>query len=208
MAQHYGFANGRSRKMGGLDVRSGPLLPVPKCLLAETVTPFLLPSLTKVDEAHDHVGVGEEVAILQAGQRGALGAEDRLVGVGEALAVGPAALLHRHGIVQVQHEHGRRVVLALEVGARAMGQAQDGEDLALHLPPLLAAEAPVDEARVHLVVQAEVGQSGAQQEQGRPERHEAVGRRGAQRAHVHRAGSTRHPDSGHPPPGPAPPQVA
>lgn len=53
----------------------------------------------------------------------------------------------------------------------------------------------MDEAGVHLVVQAEIGQGGAQQEQRRPERHEAVWRRSAQRAHVHRAGSTR--DPGH-----------
>lgn len=53
----------------------------------------------------------------------------------------------------------------------------------------------MDETRVHLVVQAEVGQCGAQQEQRRPERHEAVWRRSAQRAHVHPAGSTR--DPGH-----------
>lgn len=64
MARHYGFANGPSGTMGGLDVSSGPLLPVPKRLLTETVTPSLLPSLTEVDEAHNHVGVGEEVAIL------------------------------------------------------------------------------------------------------------------------------------------------
>lgn len=127
-------------------------------------------ALTQVDEAHDHVGLGEEVAVLQAGQRRPLGAEDGLVRVGEALALlgrrPRRPLLHGHGIVEVQHEHGGRVVLAVEVRPRAVRQAEDGEDLPLHLAALGAAQPPVDEAGVHLVVQREVGEDAAQPEGG------------------------------------------
>lgn len=128
-------------------------------------------ALTQVDEAHDHVSLGEEVAVLQAGQGWPLGAEDGLVGVGEAFALlsgGPRhPLLHGHGIVEVQHEHGGRVVLAVEVGPRSVRQAEDGEDLPLHLAALGAAQPPVDEAGVHLVVHhREVGEDAAQPEGG------------------------------------------
>lgn len=154
-------------------VAGSPLQPppgtVPRAAAPDPAPPS--PALTQVDEAHDHVSFGEEVAVLQAGQRRPLGAEDGLVGVREALAVlggGPRRpLLHGHGIVKVQHEHGGRVVLAVEVRPRAVRQAEDGEDLPLHLAALGAAQPPVDEAGVHLVVHREVGEHAAQPEGGR-----------------------------------------
>lgn len=154
-------------------VARSPLQPPPgtvPCPAASDPAPPR-PALTQVDEAHDHVSLREEVAVLQAGQRRPLSAEDGLVGVREALAVlggGPRRpLLHGHGIVEVQHEHGGRVVLAVEVRPRAVRQAEDGEDLPLHLAALGAAQPPVDEAGVHLVVHREVGEHAAQPEGGR-----------------------------------------
>lgn len=119
--------------------------------------------LTHVHKAHDHVCLGEETAVLQTGQGWPLSAEDGLVRVGETFATFTGALfLHRHSIVEVQHEHGSRVVLAVQVGPRPVRQAQDGQDLPLHLPALLAPEPPVDETRVHLVLQGEVRQGAPQ----------------------------------------------
>lgn len=74
--------------MGGLDVKKRlPPLSLKRLLTQRRTS--LPPPLTKVDEAHDHVGVGEEVAILQAGQRGPWGTEDGLVGDRKALPSGP-----------------------------------------------------------------------------------------------------------------------
>lgn len=62
------------------------------------------------------------------------------------------------GIVQVQHEHRGSVLSGVDVRTRTVRQPQDGEDLPLHLPALLAPQPPLDEAGAHLVVHGEVGE--------------------------------------------------
>lgn len=61
----------------------------------------------------------------------------------------PLLLLLGHGVVQVQHEQRRRVVLPVrQMRPRPVRQPQDGQDLLLHLPLLVRAQPPVNEARV------------------------------------------------------------
>lgn len=106
------------------------------------------PALTQVDEAHDHVGVVEEGAVLRAGH-----------GHGHRLATTPlrsrgALRSLCQGVVEAQHEarsrrqpprgRGRRLPGRR---ARAVRQPQDGEDLPLHLPLLVRLQPPVEEAR-------------------------------------------------------------
>lgn len=106
--------------------------------------PSLLPSLTQVDEAHDHVGVVEEGAVLRAGQRrgrGRLRARVALRALGQ-------------GVVEVQHEARCRSQPSRRRGRRLprqrpgpVGQPQHREDLPLHLPLLVRLQPPVEEAR-------------------------------------------------------------
>lgn len=42
---------------------------------------------------------------------------------------------------------------------RSVRKTQDGEDFALHLPALLAAQPPLDEAGTHFVVRGDVWES-------------------------------------------------
>lgn len=107
---------------------------------------------TYIDKAHDHVCIIQEVVVLQAGDGRCLRGEDGLVWIGVPVVVH----LRGHGVVQVQHEHGGRVVLAVEVRSRPVRQPQDGEDLPLYLPALLASQPAVNEAGVELVVHGKV----------------------------------------------------
>lgn len=59
--------------------------------------------------------------------------EDGLVGVTLRLRVS------RDGVVQVQHEHRSSVMFGVDQRPWTVRQPQDGEDLPLHLPSLLAA---------------------------------------------------------------------
>lgn len=109
--------------------------------------------LTEIDKAHHHVCVIQEAAVLRGHHGGDLGRYNGLVvGISGRLCV------CRDGVVQVQHEHRGSVVFGVDVRPRTMRQPQDGEDLPLHLPALLAPQPPLDEAGAHFVVHGEVGE--------------------------------------------------
>lgn len=109
--------------------------------------------LTEVGKAHHHVRVIQEAAVLRGHDGGGLGRGDGLV-IRKSLRPG----VRGDGVVQVQHEHRGSVVLGVEVRPRTLRQPQDGQDLALHVPALLAPQPPLDEAGAHLVAHGKVGE--------------------------------------------------
>lgn len=135
---------------------------------------------------------GRPVGLRHAGVPGVLRAVEALPGcprgpgteaLRRALARRRLLLLHGHRVVQVEHEQRRRGrLLPGGEGPRSVGQAQDGEDLSLDLPALVIAQAPVDEAGVHMVVSQPAVRAGQKaQAAPRESEHRAVQR--CQRRH-------------------------
>lgn len=113
------------------------------------LAPSLRPSLTQVDEAHDHVGIVKEGAVLRAGQRRGGGRRAT-----PALRTRAALRTLGQGVVEVQHEARSRRQPSRRRGRRLprqrpgpVGQTQHREDLPLHLPLLVRLQPAVEEAR-------------------------------------------------------------
>lgn len=130
--------------------------------------------LTEVDEAHDRVCVIQEAAVPRShGRLGLCGQRRLVVGISEQLRARGDA------VVQVQHERGCSVVLGARVRPRPVRQPQDGEDLALHLSALLAAQPSLQEAGARADVHGGV-------QEGDPRGQHAVTPRQEQRERRHR----------------------
>lgn len=135
---------------------------------------MMLPALTQVDEAHYRVGLADDGAErwrvrAEGRQRRVVDGRPPPVHAGPDDVVGGRRVVlgvHRHGVVEVQHEKRRRRRRPKRrVRPGSARQAQDGQDLFLHLFLLAAAQTP--EAGVH----CRLGLLGQRQEQDQKQDH-------------------------------------
>ncbi len=101
--------------------------------------------LTQIDKAHHHVGIAEKAVVLLGQHRRSRGGVRRFIRV-----------LQDGVIIQIKHEHGSRGVPLLQERTGPVRQPEDGEDLPLHLPALLALQPPLEEAGLNVIIQTEV----------------------------------------------------
>lgn len=107
--------------------------------------------LTHIDKTHHHVGIIQKAAVLLAHHRWSRGRVNRFIREHTVLVS-----VLQDGVVQIQHVHGSCGVSLVEERPGAMRQAEDGEDLPLHLSALLTLEPPLDETRLNVIIQSKV----------------------------------------------------